>query len=85
MGFFDGKLSVFRLGLRKNSGRSTHLRPASLSRTHDRQHRYRKRRFHVSPRALGVDSHNHSLATPSRRHNGRKYLGRHRSRPRTLP
>jgi len=65
MGFLDGKLSVFRLGLRKNSGHSTHPRPASPSRTHDRQHRYRKRRFHVSQQALGVDFHNYNLAAPS--------------------
>ena len=65
MGFLDGKLSVFRLGLRKNSSHSTHPRPASPSRTHDRQHRYRKRRFHVSQQALGVDFHNYSLAAPS--------------------
>jgi hypothetical protein len=31
MGFFDGKFSVFRLGLSKNSGHSTHPRPSAPS------------------------------------------------------
>ena len=65
MGFLDGKLSVFRLGLRKDSSHSTHPQPASPSRTHDRQHRHRKRRFHVSQQALGVGFHNYSVAAPA--------------------
>jgi hypothetical protein len=65
MGFLDGKFSVFRLGLSKNSDHSTHPRPANPSRTHDHKRRHRKRRFHVSPRALGTDLYNYSLATPS--------------------
>ena len=65
MDFLDGKLSVFRLGFRKNSSHSTHPRPASSPGIHDRQHRYRKKRFHVSQQALGVDFHNYNLAAPS--------------------
>jgi hypothetical protein len=65
MGFFGGKFSGFRLGLKKNSGHPECPPTASSSRPHHHHQRHRKRRFHVSPQALGVDFHNYNLAAPS--------------------
>jgi hypothetical protein len=65
VGFLDGKLSVFRLGLKKNPGHPQCPPAPSSSLTHRHQQRYRKKRFHISPRALGEDFHNYNLAVPS--------------------
>lgn len=60
-----GKLSVFRLGLKQNSRGAAHPQAAGSGRTRDRQRRYRKKRFHVSPQALGEGFHDYNLAAPS--------------------
>jgi hypothetical protein len=65
VGFLDGKLSVFLLGVKKNPGHPQCSPAPSASHTQRHQQRYRKKRFHVSPRALGKDYYNYNLVTPS--------------------
>lgn len=65
MGFFDGKLSVFRLGLGSRSGHAKCPETAGASPTRRHQQSYRKKRFHVFPRALGEDFYKYNLATPA--------------------
>lgn len=62
MSFSDGKLSVFRLRWRKNSGHPECPRTGSTSGTHH-QHCHRERRFHIPRQALGSDYDSYGVAT----------------------